>query len=259
MKLRQIIQGITLALVIGPVFASSPAVKAPVKPLTPAQKAQFEQVIREYLLKEPEVLIEAGQVLQTRQRDAMNQRAQSAIKENAKALFNNNSPIVGNAKGDVNVVEFFDYQCSHCKDMSEVMSNLVKADSNVRVIYKEFPIFGAGSEFAAKAALAANKQGKYEALHKALLAAKSRLNKDKVLAMAKQVGLNTQQLQKDMNSPAIKAQLKENYKLASALGIMGTPAFIVAGNPADKNDKRFFIPGATSLEKLQSKISEVRQ
>lgn len=249
-----------MVAMVSPVLANTPATQATSQDLSPAQKAQFEQVIREYLLKNPEVLIEAGRVLQSRQREAMQQQARSAIKDNAKALLSDNSPVVGNAKGDVTVVEFFDYQCIHCKDMGAVMSKLVESDNNVRVIYKEFPIFGASSEFASKAALASVKQGKYDAFHKALLAEKSKLNEDKVMSIAKGVGLDTAKLRTDMAAPEIKAQLKENYQLAGKLGIMGTPAFIVASSdPEQISEKSFFIPGATTLDKLQSKIGQLRQ
>ena len=126
------------------------------------QKKEFEKIIHEYLVKNPEVLLEASQALQQKQQQAMQQQAQVAIKDNSKQLFTDSLTTMGNPKGDVTLVEFFDYQCVHCKKMSPLLNTLMKDKPNLRVIYKEFPIFGKNSEMAAKVALAAAMQGKYK-------------------------------------------------------------------------------------------------
>ena len=226
-----------------------------------SQKKQIEQVIHNYLINNPEVLVEASKSLQKKQQQNMMQQAQSAIEANSQALFNDkNSPVVGNAKGKVTVVEFFDYQCVHCKKMAPVMAKLVADDPSVRVVYKDFPIFGKGSEFAARAALAAQMQGKYESLHQALIHSEQRLNPAVVIKLADGVGINTTKLKADMKSEEVQKQLETTMHLAEQLHLMGTPAFVVASTPNGqykKGGKSFFIPGAASLQNLQSMIKQL--
>lgn len=223
------------------------------------QKTEIEKIVHQYIVNNPEVLLEAGRALQARQRESMMKQAQQAIDKNTTQLFkSNSSPVAGNAKGDINIVEFFDYQCIHCKRMTETMTELLKNDKNVRVVFKEFPIFGKSSEFAAKAALAANKQNKFLELHKALMATSGRLNDDIVLAKAKSVGINVEKLKKDIKSDAVAKELKDNMELAQSLGIMATPVFIIAKNPPSQQGKSHFIPGAVRLSMLESLIKELR-
>ena len=145
--------------------------------------------------------------------------------------------------------------------MAPVISKLIKADSNLRVVYKDFPIFGKGSNYAAKAALAAKMQGKYQALHDALITKKQRLSPSIVLKTADSVGINTTKLKADMKSKEVEDALKTNMKLAESLRLMGTPAFVVAYTPNGKfshGNKAFFVPGAASEGALQSLIKEVQ-
>lgn len=228
------------------------------------QKQQIEQITRNYLLNNPEILVEVSQKLQEKQEQQMQkieENAQKEIPKVAKELFNNvNSPTLGNATGDVTLVEFFDYQCSHCKTMGPVIESLLKDDNQVRVVYKEFPIFGNSSVFASKAALAANKQGKYAQFNKKLMETENPLTEEKVLNVAQAMGLNIEQLKKDMESKSIKNELEENLKLGQKLGIMGTPAFVVGSTKDASNPKAksFFIPGATNEATLENLITEVR-
>lgn len=215
-----------------------------------SQTQAIQKIIHDYLLSNPKILVEASQALQ-------DQQVQNGIRKNAKALFASSvSPVIGNLKGQVSVVEFFDYQCPHCKQMTGNVDKLIKKNPNVRYIFKEFPIFGKSSQEAASAALASAKQGKYMAFHDALMETKGRLNMTKILAVAKKVGLNTAKLEKDMANPAIKAELRNNYLLAQELGIMGTPAFVVGPYPEVKGAKYGFVPGATTLAKLQGLINK---
>lgn len=222
-----------------------------------AQKQQIEKIVHDYLLKNPEVLVEVSQALQQKEQQQMMQRAEQAIPNYAKQLFSSSqSPAIGNKNATATLVEFFDYQCVHCRRMVPVVDNLLKADKNLRVVYKEFPIFGASSEYAAKAALAAQKQGKYQTFHDALMKAKTPLTSDKVMATAKQAGLNVEKLKKDMQSPEIAAELKQNSRLAQALGVVGTPAFVVAPYPYKTGAKPYFVPGGVSQDVLQGYISK---
>ena len=171
-------------------------------------------------------------------------------------LFHNASdPVIGNPQGQITIVEFFDYQCSHCITMAPIISNIIKTNPNLRVVLKEFPIRGPVSEFAARAALAANKQGKYADFSHALLSANQPLTETDVLQIAKASGLNLTQLKKDMDSPAIYNQLDRTSKLAQTLKLIGTPAFFIAKtnvkNSANVND----IPGAMSQSELQEAIN----
>lgn len=225
--------------------------------LNPSQTKQIEQVVHDYLVKNPQVLVEASQALQQQQMGKMQQTATKAITKNAKDLFNNpSSPVIGNSNGDITLIEFMDYQCAHCKDMGPVIDQLISNDPNLRVVYKEFPIFGPTSEFASKAALAAQKQGKYAAFHDALMKDDNPLTKDEVLKIAQQVGLDTNKLEKDANDSAIEKQLKDNMRLAQELGLLGTPAIIIGDR---QGNKVAFIPGTASKQNLQQLISQLRQ
>ncbi len=223
------------------------------------QKKEMEQVIHNYLVTNPEVLIEASQALQTKQRQDMENQAKSAIQSNAKDLFSGDMTVMGNPKGNVTLVEFFDYQCVHCKKMAPVIEKLVKDNNNVRVIFREFPIFGKSSDLASRAALAAALQGKYKEMHTALLKQDQRLNEKLIMDTAKSIGLNVDKLKKDMDSEKVVAELKQTRMLADKLHLMGTPAFIIAGTPNGQfsmEAETSFVPGAASQEALQDMINK---
>jgi protein-disulfide isomerase len=227
------------------------------------QKQDIQQIIENYLLDNPEILIKMSQKLQAQQNrrvEDMEKQALATLPDVYQGLLNDSdSPTIGNPKGDVTLVEFFDFQCPHCKDMSPIVEGLVSNDNNLRVIYKPLPIFGGNSVFAAKAALAAVKQGKYKEFHDALMGASNPLTKDKVLDAAKSVGLNVKQLKTDIGSVKVSEELDNNLRLAQKLGIAGTPAYVVAASnyTSDKN-KAFFVPGSTSSDTLNGMIVEVR-
>lgn len=255
----------TKLLTVGALTASivSPAIMAAdastTAPMTDTQKKEIEKVVHDYLVANPEVLLEASQALQQKQQQNMQQQAQSAIKENTDQLFQGKTTVVGNPKGNVTIVEFFDYQCIHCKKMSPVLDSLVKKDSDLRIVYKEFPIFGKSSELASRAALAAGMQGKYQAMHNALISVNKRLSDQIVMDTAKSVGLNLKKLKTDMQSKEITAILDANRELAEKLHLMGTPAFIVASTPDGQfksGSEPSFIPGAASEEALQELIKK---
>jgi len=226
------------------------------------QESDIKKIVHDYLVNNPEVLLEASKSLQQRQQAMMKKEAQGAIAENAKELFNAGSPVAGNAKGDVTLVEFFDYQCVHCKHMAPILKELVEKNKNLRVVYKDFPIFGKGSDFAARAALAAAMQGKYMELHNALIEKKQRLSPSIILKAADSVGINTTKLKADMKSDKVTGMVKDTMQLAEKLRLMGTPAFVVASTPNGQykaGGKTFFLPGAASLDALQGVIKEVTE
>lgn len=224
---------------------------------TPAQVNQLHTIIHDYLVTNPQVLVEASQVLQARQEKKMEASAMSSIAANKTALFDNaESPSIGNKNAPVTLVEFFDYQCGHCREMEPLIEKLIAQNKNLHVIFKELPIFGGISTDAAKAALAANMQpGKYYMFHNLLLTSNNGLTKEKIMDLAQKAGLNIATLNKDMASPVIDKQIRDNFKLAQALKIMGTPTFVIA----NKAETKFaYIPGATSLVDLQTKIASVQ-
>jgi len=232
---------------------------APASSMSDAQKKEFEKVIHDYLVANPEVLVEASQALQQKQQQNMQQQAQSSIQENAAQLFQGKLTTVGNPKGTITIVEFFDYQCIHCKKMSPTLDSLVKKDSDLRIIYKEFPIFGKSSEMASRVALAAGMQGKYQAMHEALFKIEKRMDNQNVMDAAKSVGLDMDKLKKDMDSKEVTEILDANRQLAEKLHLMGTPAFIVASTPNGQlkaGTEPSFIPGAASEESLQELIKK---
>ena len=211
---------------------------------------ELDQRIRSYILENPEVIIEAVQRLQARQRAAEENQANTVIQARADELFNDpNSPTGGNAEGDVTLVEFFDYNCPYCRRVAPVMAEAEAADSNLRIVYKEFPILGPDSLYAAKAALAAHRQGRYEVFHKALMLVEGAANEESILAVAAEVGLDVDRLKTDLKDPEIQAAIDRNAALAQALRITGTPGFVVGEQ---------ILRGATDVETLRALISDAR-
>lgn len=228
---------------------------------TPTQKVAIEQIVHDYLVGHPSVLIEATQALQMQQQKDMVSKAESAIQSHAKALFNTSeSPVVGNPKGNVTLVEFFDYQCGVCQRMAPIIKNLIKSNPDLRVVMKEWPIFGATSDYAARAALASAKQHKFDAYYDALVMNEGHLSEEKTMSLAKSVGLDTDQLKKDMSDPIFAKELKNNLTLAEAMHLVGTPAFIIAHTPDGvyTNAKTYFVPGAASEASLNELIQKAK-
>lgn len=214
------------------------------------QKQAIEQIVKDYLLKNPEILIEVSKELEQRQATQQVAQQKRVIVENKGQIFAAPGDFVmGNPKGDITVVEFFDYNCGWCKRAVDEVSKLAAADSNVKIIFKEFPIFGENSTVAAKAAMASIKQGKYWEFHRALMKERQ-VTKDNVFQVAEKVGLDVAKLKSDMNNPEYDAAIKSTSDIAQALGIEGTPGFIV-----DAKVNVGFLP----LDGLQQLIGEARK
>lgn len=224
---------------------------------TSEQNAAIEQVVHDYLLKKPEVLVEAMKVLQLKQMTQMEQESKKLLIKNAKEIFDSsNKPVAGNAKGDIVITELFDYRCSHCKSMDAVIKKIINNNADVKVIYLETPIFGKESAYVSKAALAAMKQNKYLELHTALLNDSSNTaTKDEIFKIAKISGVDIVKLEKDMEDKAIEKQLTANIALLKKMKIPGTPAFFIVNN---KNKKYDVIYGQFGVEVLQQKIDSVK-
>lgn len=215
-----------------------------------AQKKEIGQIVREYLLENPEILLEVSKELETRQKLAEEKQREDTLVASAKEMFHSPDDLVaGNPDGDVTMVEFFDYNCSWCKKgLPEVLS-LIDKDKNLRVVMKEFPIFGGDSDYAALAALASKKQGKYWEFHLALLGHEGKLTRAGVDEIAVAQGLDLEKLTADMQLPEIAQIIARNQKLAQDLAINGTPAFVI---------DRKVVPGYLPMDGLMAAIDEVR-
>jgi protein-disulfide isomerase len=196
-------------------------------PFSPEQKQAIERIVKDYLLQNPDILIEVGKELEKRQATMQVAEQKRLIVENKGQIFTAPTDFVlGNPKGDITVVEFFDYNCGWCKRAVDEVSKLATDDSNVKIVFKEFPIFGENSTTAAKAAMASIKQGKYWDFHRALMKERQ-VTKDNVFQIAEKVGLDVPKLRADMNNPEYDAAIKATSEIAQGLGIEGTPGFIV--------------------------------
>jgi protein-disulfide isomerase len=224
--------------------ASAPADQ----PQVPAD--QVERIVRDYLLREPEIVYEALQELQRRQAEAAQARQRAAIVENqAELLEAPHTPIGGNPDGDVTLVEFFDYRCAYCRRVVSSMQALLGEDRNLRVVFKDLPVLGPDSVRAARAALASRRQNGYVPFHFALMTTDD-LSMPGIRAVAESVGLDPDRLERDMASAEVSAAIDANYQLANELGIEGTPAFVIGEQ---------LIPGAVDKARLEQLIREARQ
>jgi len=210
----------------------------------------FGEKVRAYLLRSPEVLAEAIGVLQTRQYQAGLEQQRKMIRENASVLRHDaDSAVGGNPDGDVTVVEFFDYNCPYCKRIHPVLKQLLAEDKGVRFVYKDFPVLGPNSVLAARAALAARRQKKYEAFHDALLERPAKLTEEAIWQAASKVGLDVVRLQNDMRDPAISQAIDRNISLGQVLRITGTPTIVIGET---------LIPGAVDRPVLDLVIQHTR-
>lgn len=243
---------LTAILVLGGVIGvalSMPGSAHASEDKTAKQREATETIVREYLLKNPEIIREALIVLQQREELAKRQAAAAALKDREDELLHDpDSPIGGNPKGDITIVEFFDYNCGYCKRVAPTVDALIKNDPNIRVVYKEYAILGPPSVLAAKAALAARRQGKYHEFHDALMKG-GRAGQSSVQKIAARLGIDHDRLKKDMEDPALDAMIRKNYRLADALGIAGTPAFVIGDQ---------VVPGAIGPDQFAAIIREQR-
>jgi len=215
------------------------------------QTKGIERIVREYLLANPEVLIEALREYQQRQKLAAEQSSEQVISQRHGELTQDPAtPVIGNPDGDVVVVEFFDYRCPYCKAVAPMIKEEVASDGNVRLVMKEIPILGPKSVQAARAALAAAKQGKYDAFHFALMTRPGDMSDAHIDTVAGLVGLDIPRLRRDMESQEIEDALSRNLALAEAIGIRGTPAFIIG---------KTLVPGAIDAETFRQLIAETRE
>ena len=217
----------------------------------PLSREQIEQIVREYLLNNPEIILEAVEGLEEKRRRAAEVERRSTIGAKRDQIFNDPAdPVAGNPQGDVTLVEFFDYRCPYCKQVAPALTQLLKSDGKLRFVLKEMPILGPDSVMASRAALAAQMQGKYLPMHERLLRHRGGYDMAVIERIAGDAGLDVARLKTDMENPEIAAALEKNRRLAQELAITGTPAFVV-GNRV--------VPGAADLETLKMLVAEARK
>ena len=250
MQMRFVILfGLLLVLPVGGLRAQAPEQSS--QPATAVDDPdEFGQRVRSYLLRHPEVLMEAAQILQERQRAALVDQVKQTIAARSDEIFRDpSSPVGGNPNGDVVLVEFFDYNCKYCKAVAPTVADLRSADPALRLVYKEFPILGPGSVAAAKVALAAHRQGNYQKFHEQLMNHASPVDEAVAMQAAAAVGLDLDRLKRDMADPAIAEAIARNQARAAALGINGTPGFVLADQ---------VVPGAVDRATLEGLIARAR-
>ena len=220
------------------------AAKAPeLTTFTGDQKKEIEQIIKSYLVTNPEIFVEVQNALEAKMEKEQAEKLKAAISQNSGEIYRaSGASVGGNADGDITVVEFFDYNCGYCKHGLHDVAKLIETDPKVRVVFKELPILSKGSEEASRVAVAAQRQGKYWELHKAMLSAKGQMNEAAALQLAEKLGLDMTKLKADMASPEVKAEVEKSEALAKKMGVNGTPHFLIgdraiAGAPEDLYDQ----------------------
>ena len=216
----------------------------------PKDRIGLDQAIHDYLMAHPEVVVDALKAAQQQADAQAAERSRRVIATKQKELVDSPDDLVqGNPKGDVTLVEFFDYRCPYCKQVEPALDALLKEDGKLRIVYKEFPILGEASVYATRVALAAKKQGKYAEFHRAMMATKGDIGDETALNVATSLGLNFGKIKTDMSAPEIEKVIDKNYGLADALNIQGTPAIVVGDT---------LIPGAVDLDTLRKDIAAAR-
>ena len=234
-------------IVLATVLAAFPVTTVAAQELN---EADIKRLALEAILEKPEILIEALSILQERENVALAEAQTDALSE-LRDDFEQNAPIFGNLDGSVTLVEFFDYNCGYCRRAAPEVKAVLEASKDVRIIYREFPILGPGSEVAARASLAARNQGKYQQFHEAMMALNGQAFEASVMEVAGDVGLDLEVLKTDMQSDLVNDHIAASLRLAEALRITGTPTFVLGDE---------IIPGViergTLLEKIAALVPE---
>lgn len=257
---RKAMRRILPALLLPPMLLLAPlpaAAQAPAPGLTEAQRGEVVEILRRALREDPSILRDAIAALQEAEERERAEAGRAAIVTQADALFRDPAaPTRGNPRGDVTIVEFFDARCGFCKQLHPALEALIRRDGNIRVVMKDLPVLGPTSMQAARALLAAQRQGRYAALQDALLTLRGEPTEPVLRDLAQRVGLDWARLRREMDDPAIARQIEANMRLAQSLGIQGTPALVIAG--ATGPGGATLVPGAVDLAQLERLVAEAR-
>lgn len=215
-------------------------------------RTEVEAIVRDYLLKNPEILLEVQDALEAKQKEEQKLASEGVIKNQKDEIFNSAyDGIVGNPNGKVTIVEFYDYNCGFCKRAIEDMQALTKEDSDLRFVLKEFPILGPDSQKASVVSMAFHKMmpQKYREFHTELLGGEGRATEAKAIKIALSLGADEAKLREHMKDPDIPDAISKTYDLANKLTITGTPSYVV-GNEV--------IFGALGQQVLAEKIAAAK-
>jgi protein-disulfide isomerase len=247
MRARSFLAAILAALAS---FIVAPARADDGAPFTQAQRAAVIAIVRQALKADPSILRDAIAALQADEANVKEAAARAAIGMAGPSLTKApGDPVAGDPEGDVTVVEFYDVRCPYCRRMLPVMAELLHGDPHIRLVYKDIPILGPQSVVGAKALLAAQRQGGYQKLHDLVMAGPAGVTEESLRTQAQRAGLDWDRLQRDMADPAIARRLNDNLALARALGIDGTPAYVIGGK---------LLPGAIELSELREAVAAAR-
>lgn len=212
-------------------------------PVNTTDRAAIEKIVREYILAHPEIIPEAINGMQSRE-------VTKVLASNRKEI---ETPfagaVAGNPKGDVTLVVFFDYGCPYCRQGHADVQKLAAADKQLRIVYRDFPVLSPASDEAAMASLSAAQQGRYARFHDAMFDTPGKVSHERTIAMVRQAGLNELRTAKDMQAAALKAEIRKNLDLGRALGLTGTPSYVVGNR---------ILSGAVGFEALKSAVDEAR-
>ncbi len=238
------------AVLLGPILIAAGALGAGARRADEAaERERIERVVRDLLMREPELVYDALQELQRKREVAEAERQRRVIAERRdELLYDPAAPVLGDPEGSATVVEFFDYRCGFCRRMVPTIRALLDEDGEIRLVLKELPVLGPDSMLTSRAALASRAQGLYTPFHFALMEAED-LSEAGIYRIAEEVGLDVERLQRDMGSPEVTAAIEANYQLARDLGVQGTPAFVIG---------EAFVPGAIDRVELEALIEAAR-
>lgn len=239
-----------ILLILGMIFSLALPAAAQTA-IDPAQKQAFEALIREYLINNPGVLREALTALERHEKDQEEKARSATIVSNSDKLFSSSlSAVLGNPKGDVTLVEFFDYNCGFCKRSLGDIETLLKSDPNLRLVIKEFPVLGRGSVEASQISAQLIGQPRYAEFHNKLLSEKAPADKKLALSVAQSFGYDVKALEAGMNAKHTREVIEESFTIADALNLNGTPTFVI-GNEV--------VVGAVGISVLRAKIEAMRK
>ncbi len=217
---------------------------------TEEQKAELKDMFRQFINDNAELMMESVRKYQMDQEQKAAQTAQESLKEYLPFFANKDLPMIGNKDGDVTVVEFFDYNCGYCRKAFEDIIKLIKKDENIRVVFQDIPILSPTSQKMAEFSLAAHKQGKYFEMHKAFMEHRGSQSDEAFLKLAKDAGLDVEQLKKDAKSDEVKATINKIHQMAQTLGIRGTPGFVIGDQ---------IYPGYIGKSGLEDAVKKARE
>jgi protein-disulfide isomerase len=235
----------TLPPFVAPAFAAEQSVPA-------LDRAQIEAIVHDYIVSHPEVLLEAQAALEKKQAEQQKAAQAEAIKDSAREIYYAKwDGVLGNPNGKVTIVEFFDYNCGHCRDALKDMQNIIAKEKDVRFVLKEFPVLGPDSQKASIVSMAFKKlmPEKYGEFHQRLLGGEGRADEASAIRIAVSLGADEKALRRAMKDPSIIQDFTRTYELADKLGINGTPSYVVADQ---------VISGALGQKVLDAKLAEAR-